>query len=376
MLMAGIQNVPVASPSLSRDDMTMKMVGVSQTIPLGGKLALRTRTAEHELTAAGARLAETRLAVARDVRSAYFDLVFATRAFEITTRTQGALADLVTATAARYAAGGGRQTEALRARVEAARMADDASALAEARRASLARLNALLQRPADAPIESDAIPTSVVRAALGDTARRTRFVSPMLGARVADSPLPPLDSLQALVVRLSPRLAERRAMMAAQTTREELARRERRPDIDVSLQYGQRAARADMVSAIVSLELPIQRSRRQDAMVAEARSERAAAAADVDAEATVLRAEVARWYGEIERARAQLLLLTTAVLPNARATLASAAAGLQAGRGEFAELIDAQAAVFNAEVEYHRALTDFAKSLAELEAAAGTEVLQ
>lgn len=375
MLMAGFQNVPVSSPSLSSDDMTMKMVGVSQTIPLGGKLALRTQAVEYELAAAEARLAETRLAVERDARAAYFDLVFATRAFEITSRTQTALAGLVTAAESRYAAGAGQQSEALHARVEAARMAAEASALAEERRMSQARLNALLARPAETPFERVALPASLVRAALGDTTRRTRFVSPMLGARVADSPLPPLDSLEALVLRVSPRLAERRALMAAQAAREELARRERRPDIDVSLQYGQRAARPDMISAIVSLELPVRRSRRQDAMVAEARSELAASAADVDAEATTLRAEVARWYGETERARAQLLLLRTAVLPSARATLASTAAALQGGRVEFTELIEAQATIFNAEVQYHRALTDFAKALAELQAA-GTEVLR
>ena len=48
MIMAGFQNVPAARPSLSREDMTMAMVGVSQTITLGEVLlAPVARRAQH-----------------------------------------------------------------------------------------------------------------------------------------------------------------------------------------------------------------------------------------------------------------------------------------------------------------------------------------
>src|SRR5688572_27549339 len=52
MLMAGLRNVPLTSPSLSRDEMTMSMAGVSQTIPYRGKRPLRTRVARAEADAA------------------------------------------------------------------------------------------------------------------------------------------------------------------------------------------------------------------------------------------------------------------------------------------------------------------------------------
>jgi cobalt-zinc-cadmium efflux system outer membrane protein len=52
MLMAGLQNVPVSSPSLGADEMTMKMVGVSQVLPYPGKLPLARAAAEHEAEAA------------------------------------------------------------------------------------------------------------------------------------------------------------------------------------------------------------------------------------------------------------------------------------------------------------------------------------
>ena len=94
MVMAGIQNFPVSDPGFS-DFMTMKMVGVGQTLPFPGKLSLRTRAAEYEVAAATARLDEARLTVARQVRSAYYDLVFADRAFDIVHRNQEMLTALV-----------------------------------------------------------------------------------------------------------------------------------------------------------------------------------------------------------------------------------------------------------------------------------------
>jgi outer membrane protein, heavy metal efflux system len=128
MLMAGVQNFPVTDPGFA-DFMTMKMIGVGQTLPFPGKLSLRTRAAEYEVAAASARLDEARLTVAREVRSAYYDLVFADRAFDIVRRNQEMLAALVPVSEAQYSSGTGTQADVLRLRVEAARLADEATVL-------------------------------------------------------------------------------------------------------------------------------------------------------------------------------------------------------------------------------------------------------
>ena len=56
-------------------------------------------------------------------------------------------------------------------------------------------------------------------------------------------------------------------------------------------------------------------------------------------------------------------------------SLASASASYQVGRVEFLTLLDNQATLFNYETEYFRVLTDFARTLGELERIVGTEVL-
>ncbi|HEX3157353.1 MAG TPA: TolC family protein, partial [Gemmatimonadaceae bacterium] len=164
MLMAGVQNLPVTAPSFA-DEMTMKMVGVEQTIPYPGKLGLMTRAAEAEVTAALADLDAARVTVVREIREAYYELAFLNRAVGRAASTQAVLGALIPATEARYAAGTTDQRDVLAARAAATQVAQDAIALAEARRAALARLNAALDRPSETLVEGADIPSGVVRAA-------------------------------------------------------------------------------------------------------------------------------------------------------------------------------------------------------------------
>jgi len=265
--------------------------------------------------------------------------------------------------------------DVVRARIEATRLGEEASALLEARRAALARLNALLDRPTDTPVDTVAIPDRVRRAAVADAPDDIRFASAALGSRAAGSPLPPLFELQERAVRENASIRSHEALIRAQQARAELAGRARIPDVDVSVEYGQRDGMPDMVSAVVSLPLPLQRRRVQDQYAASARAELAALEAEHHVEANRLRAEVARLYGDLERDRAQLGLLVKAVLPQARIATDAALATYRNGRGDLVSVLGAQVALFGYETSYHRTLTSFATTLATLEQTVGGEVL-
>ena len=79
---------------------------------------------------------------------------------------------------------------------------------------------------------------------------------------------------------------------------------------------------------------------------------------------------------DIERERTRLSLTVKAILPQSRAALASAATSYQVGKVELLTVLADQATVFTYETEYFRALSDFAKNVAELERIVGTEVLR
>lgn len=375
MLMAGIQNFPVSEPGFG-DFMTMKMVGVSQTLPAPGRLRLRRSMAEREVIAAEARVRTTRLEAAARARAAYFELAYLDRALEIVTRNQSLLQDFARVTESRYGVGTASQSDVLQARVEIARLAEEASGLTEQRRIARARLNEALDLPSETPVLPARIPATIVAAAAPATPRESRFVSPTLGARAAGSPLPPLAELQQLAIENSPALAEHDAMVQAQAVRVELARREHLPDIDVSLQYGQRDGFADMISATVSVPLPINRARRQRQGVVEAAAELNAEEAGHHEMRNRISLDVARLHSELERDRAQLALYVGSILPQARAALQSATGSYQVGRTDLLALLQIQATVFNYETQYHRLLTDFAQKLSELETVVGKEILR
>jgi outer membrane protein TolC len=388
MLMLGLINQPLAAttaPSSAHgaagsggpDPMTMRMIGVEQTLPYPGKLALRARTAQREVDATQAALDGARRQVIRDVKSAYYELAYVDQALAIVDRNRDVLTGLIAVTESRYSVGTAGQQDVLKARVEATRLAEIAAGLAEQRRAAIALLNALLDRPTDAPVERPIIPPAITRAAVASSPESIRFASSTFGARAAESPLRPLSDLQEAAIHDSPDIREHEAMIAAQAARVELARKAYLPDVDLSLQYGYRGAgQANMVTAIVSLPIPIFKGRKQDQEVGQASAQLAVLEAEHDAKVNTLRADVARLVSDVERERTRLALSVKAILPQSRAALASATASYQVGKVEFLTVLENQATVFTYEMDYFRALTDFAKNVAELERVVGAEVLR
>lgn len=355
--------------------MTMKMVGLQQTIPFPGKPGLRRRIAEREVDAALASLEAASLEVAGDLKRQYFELVYIDRALEVLNRKQALLGDVSRVAAARYSSGTGAQEDVLKAGVEGARLGETGSELLERRGAVLAELNSLLDRESKSPIATTEIPARIRDAAITDPAK-VRFVGQTLGARAADSPLASLETLQDMTLRSNPSLREKQALIAAQLASVELARKSWKPDIDLSVQYGQRDQRPDMISAVVSLPLPLRKRSRQDQELAEARASLAAMEAEARAMASRIRADVARSVSDLERSRTQLALYAKAILPQAQAAVTSSIASYQSGRGDLLSTLENQATLFEYELAYHRALADFARAVADLEQRLGVEVLR
>ena len=389
MLMVGLINVPISPPSFTSDDMTMKMIGVLQSIPFPGKLRIRRDVAERESAVALAALQSAQLGVARKVKEGYYEIVFLDRSVDIVRRSATNMSDLARVTEASYAVGRGEQADVLKARMEAGAVGASASALLERRRSALADLNRLLALPPESELEQPEIPPAVIAAAVEPNAAKVHFVASTLGARAAGSSLLPLDQLQASAGVRNPELRLRDAHVAAQAERVRLARKEYSPDFDVTLQYGQRSGRSagtmggeqgkprsDMISAQVSFPLRFRRGAVQGKYVAEAQSELTAVAAERSAQADEVRAEVAALYNDAERARTQLAIYVKAVLPQGRAALASATGSYRTGKSGLLEVLDSQSTLLTYETEYHRALTDFAKAVSGLEQVTGTEVLR
>lgn len=382
MLMLGIINVPLGreestahGAAMGPDPMTMKIIGVEQTVPFPGKLSLARRAASAQVREAEAELARARLDIQTRVRQAYYDAAFHARALVITDRNAEVLSSLISASEARYVSAGASQVEVLNARLEATRLGETASELVEARRGAVARLNALLQRPTDTPVRAE-FPQALIEAAAPQSAARATFVSSALGARAANSPLKTPQELQALAQRSSPDLMRRRAFVEAEQARAALSGRAYLPDVTAALEYGQRTGLPDMVSARISVPLPGFKRRKQDRLAASARIDVVAAEAELAAAEQELFGRIAEVHADLERQRTRLALYVGALIPQGQATVQASLASFQAGRTSLFEVLGHQAALFRYETEYFRALADFARGLAELEQIVGTGVLR
>jgi cobalt-zinc-cadmium efflux system outer membrane protein len=375
MLTAGLVNLPISSSGGMSEPMTMKMIGISQTVIYPGKLSLARRSAELEADGARAALDVARRDVVRRATESYYEIAYLDRAIDVAEQTSMTLSNVIRVTESQYSTGAGAQEDVLKARVEAARLSETANMLMEQRRAVLATLNAALDQRSDEPLVGPAVEDRVAHAALTQDVDAIRFTAQTLGATAAGSPLPSVPALQQLAIDNSPRLREHEATIAAQVARVQLAEKEHKPDIDLSLRYGQRSGLPDMISAEVSVPLKLHRRAREDQQLAEATSILEALHAEHAVQVNALREQVATLAAELDRNRTQLALYAKAILPQSRAAVTASLTGYQAGRGNVLTVLDAANTVFSSEIAYYRALSDFAKNLAKLEEIVGAEVL-
>ena len=377
MIGLGLVNALVSDPISSRDFMTMRMVEVGQRLPYPGKLGLEREIAAWELAVAEAERRAVELEVVSEVKTVYYEIFFLDRSREIVDRNRALLADFASVTQVRYGVGAGSQQDVLKAQVEHTRLGDELIGLSERRATVLAELNALLDRPSSTPVEDPVLPEGVIEAVIPEPGQEVRFTAIALeGARGPSGPIPDLESLQRRAEEGNPRIQAHLARIRGQEARAELAGKAALPDFDVSVGYGQRSNREDMLSVWLSVPVPVFKGRKQDALEAGEGSELSSLEASHREVVNEIRAEVAELHASLVRTRDQLALLQEGILPQARASLESATAGYPVATVDFLTVIDNQATLFRHELDYHRLLTAFGTDLAALERAVGGEVLR
>lgn len=371
MLSAGFMYVPIPSFDLDRDGMTMGSVQIGQRLPAPGTRGAREAIARQNHRAAEWRAEEVELRVVERLKGAYYELIFVDGAQDVLTRNRSLVADLAEVATARFAVGRTPQQDVLRAQTEVTRLEEQIAGIQARRVAAAAEINALLQRPITRPLEP--VYPDGVRALALAPAVAGAFTAAALDGGLGDD-VPSLTEVQELAVRQRPMLLAHVHRIAAAREGVRLAERERFPDVDVMLGYGTRWDRSDMLTATVSMPLPVFAARKQRQAIIEAEQELAADELLHHQMVAEIQAEVASRYAALVRTREQILLLSEGVIPQARATIESATAAYQAGRVEFASLLEAQATLFRNEIELARRMADFGRELAALERAAGVEL--
>jgi cobalt-zinc-cadmium efflux system outer membrane protein len=350
MLGLGIISLPT-NFSFRDEDMTMKEISISQMFPFFGKRRLMGEMAGKEAEAVYNEIQEKVNRIIREVKTAYYDLSHVYRTTEVVQRNKGIMENFAKIAETRYSVGEGIQQDVLKAHVEVSKMVDELIMLGQRKRALEAKLSALLDRPPETQVGE---PEEVVFRKLSFT----------------------IEELQKTAVDINPTLMGMKKMIEAKEKAYALAKREYYPDFNFKFAYGQRdngpeMKRRDMLTGMMELNIPIFYKTKQDRKVAETKAD----VLNWEAQYRAMRNEILFMVADMtamanQRER-QYELYRTGIIPQASLQVQSAMSAYRVGKADCLTLLDSQLTLYRYEIEYHQAITEYEKSVANLEAAVG-----
>ncbi len=355
MVEAGLLNAPIQPWRLNREDMTMKMLGVSQKLPYPGKRALRQEVAAKDAEGVKFGLRETTNRVVRDLKLAYFDLALTGETVRQLRNNRLVLEQFLKIAESRYAVGQATQAEVLKAQTQLSRMSEELLRMEREQPVMEAELSRLLGRRANpATISADL---------------------PQIGDAAFD-----LESLQQTALRERPQLLGVQSVIERSAKTLELARKEAQPDFDIRFSYGQRERdlagmpREDLYSFTVAMNLPLWRKDKTEPRIAEAQAMREQALEVQRAQQNEVLAKLRQQAAIAEQSRKSVRLYETAILPQARLAVEASLSAYKVSRVDLLMLLDSQMSLFNYEVSRAKELVNFNKALAEIELLTGTRM--
>ena len=350
-LEAGIKDLPVASPSLSRSDFTMEMVTARQSFPGRGKRATRRASAQAAAEGAAAVHARGVVEVAAEVADSFFMLAELDRRLEILERSRERLKRAAASATERYKVGKGAQADVLRANLETTALEDRLLSLKGERRATAARFNALQNLPAD-----NSVPTIGTVDPLGPGKSAAEIV------REAEESSPAVAAARASVRRAEEEL--------------KLARFERRPDWMAMAYYGHREKAEDLAGASLSFNLPFAHPRRLDARRAEMEAELSSSRADLESVRNQLRRDVENASADLERNVEQEKLYRNSILPQAETNFRAAQEAYAVGQIDFLTFERAALDLDSYETEIAARTSGIGRGIAALQKASGLPLIE
>lgn len=220
------------------------------------------------------------------------------------------------------------------------------------RSAASAKLNALMDRSAESPLDAVLLPRFPAEA-------------------------PSIDSVVGMALRSRPMIRAGEEDVAAADAMARRARRELIPDLVVGVQYAQRGGAMGterMGSLMLGASIPVFAGRRQLKWRDEADAMRAMSAADLAYMKADTRGRIGEAIAMLNRARRLVDLYTATVLPQAEAAVTSAVAAYRVGRIDFMTVLDNRMTVNRYRQELVTLRAEEGRAWAELEMLAGREL--
>lgn len=346
-----LEDVPVRDPSLSRNEFTMEVVTVRQSL-----LSREKRSAQRAAALSGAEgAAATRsrevIEIAADTADAFFQLAETDRSLAILEETRRRLEDAAASATELYRIGKVGQSDVFQANLEKTSLDEQLFTLKAERRAQATRLNALQGLPASSTV-------------------------PPIGPVDPGSKVPAAADLVRQATAQSPAVAEATAQVRRVEQELELARLERRPDWMLMGSYGRRERFDDFIGVSASINLPWAHRRRLEERLAEKEAELAAARAGVETIQNRIQGEVEAVYAELEKNHELARLYRDSILPQAEINDRAAREAYIVGKIDFQTLLRAATRLDLYRREAAARSTGIGRALAALQKASGLPLIE
>lgn len=371
----GVQNIATDDFDFNTTDMTMKVIELSQEVPLPGILSLKKEAALHEAHAMGKKAQEIEFSLIKRVKRAYYDLYYLKKAIAVTEDNRHVLEQFLAITETRYAVGKGIQQDVLKAQVELSKIREKLIAFEQQKASTAAELRALLNRPPEAAIPD---PPEIEKTAFSYT----------------------LEDLQNMALECNPGLIDLQNVLKSRESEYRLARKEYFPSLMFTAAYGQREDakrsrsrtvsgttmagdpvevsipgedehRSDTFSFMVGFTVPLWFHSKQNSRIKETLALMEETRAHQDAMKNEIFFGIKDIWEREKRGSKLIDLYKNEIIPQAQASLDSAMAAYEVGSVDFMALLDNQITLFDYQLGYYQVVADHEKDLAGLEAAVG-----
>jgi outer membrane protein TolC len=349
-LRLGAVNVPVDSFSLDAEEMTMLEVGVVQEFQPGKSRRLSRKQMEQLATAMDATALDRERVVRREVRKLWTQLAYVGAAGSLLAEQASWVEQLRQSARARYAAGEGKQLDVLQAGLDAAMLREQ--------QLDLDRDEAMYRSQLSYWLGAD----EAARAHPQGLAPRAE--------------LEPLATLEARLADHPAQVDYMRRIDAARTA-EDVARELRKPNwmLDVSYGFRQDApdgmSRPDMLSAMVTVGLPLFRGDRQDRGVSAAKLEAQGLGERHEDHQREMQAMLAEAWNVAHRTAELERFYETDLLPLAEQSVTAALLGWRSNRAMLDEVVMARRLALETRTKHLRLAADRALAQHEIDYLAG-----
>ncbi len=334
---------------MAGDPSSARVLTLSQEIPFPGKLNLQGQIASTEADAQAWKYEEVRRETVAELKMAYYDLYLAQTLTDVVQKSKDLLAQFAEISEARYKVGQGEQQDVIKSQVEISRLLDRLATLRRDEDAALARINTLLYRPPDTPVDRvPELPKPRFAWNLEDLYRKA----------TDDNPL----------ARMNRKEIERSELGVS------LAKKSFYPDFEVGFSYYNRRDLPEMYGLMFTARIPLYFWRKQRPELESATASLLAQRRQYDNTLSTLYFSLKDSYLKTGTDAKLLELYGSAIVPQATLALESSISSYRVGKVDFLSLLSNQQTVLEYEMKYYDALVDYYKALVTLESLTG-EVL-